>query len=709
MEIALSIDGRALTVEKGTSLLQAARQYGLYIPTLCDYPGLPASGSCRMCIVEIQGRANTPTACTTPAENGMIVQTHSLKVQALRRELLQLLLAEHPAGCLVCPENSACDECMVTVRKLGATTGCRTCPKDQQCGLQEMVEKLGIEQLDYPMRYRMLKVKKNDPFFDRDYNLCIQCGRCVRACEHLHFTSSLAYTKRGSELVVGTAFNHTHLQTDCNFCGTCLEVCPTGALTEKTRKWDGTPQAETISTCPLCSLGCQLRLLSKNEQVIGSLPAAQPGVEPLCVKGRFGITELVNHPTRLHHPQKTVGSHRMQIPWAEAIRMAAEKLAECPPGQFEMRISASASTEDLYVAQKFTDQVMHSQRFVVPAVARYGGGLAQVAALLARAQPPAVLAQAQTLLCLGFDGRYAQSVIDMKIRQAKTAGEVRLVTLHPHTHSLSRNADLWLRPQPGEEADCIAHLTAALINPPPAEPQDLYARAAHLLHGPGPRVVVVGAHFLTHPANQLLLPAAAALAEHLHAALVILPEEGNLAGALLLGATMLPPAAEPAVRYCIGETAPGEPLGQTFCIYQNLYPPNAADPADLLLPAAAFSETAGSLVDAGGLVQAFQPAVPPPGAAEPAWQTLGRIARQLGAPGFDFASSAEIQVELAARLGGYELHQRVSHRAPVGAAQAPSSTTAVPYPTAHTYLGFPLSQWVEGLTMLVADEEVNRV
>jgi anaerobic selenocysteine-containing dehydrogenase len=281
---------------------------------------------------------------------------------------------------------------------------------------------------------------------------------------------------------------------------------------------------------------------------------------------------------------------------------------------------------------------------------------------------------------------------------------VRLVTLHPQAHSLSRHADLWLRPQPGEEAHCIAQLTAALINPP-AEPQELYAHAAHLLQGPGPRVVVVGAQFLTHPANQVLLPGAAALAEHLQAALVVLPEEGNLAGALLLGATLLAPAAEPAVRYCIGETAPGETLGQTFRIYQNLYPPNPADPADLLLPAAAFSETSGSLVDAGGLVQAFQPAVPPPGAAEPAWQTLCRIARQLGSPGFDFANAADIQAELAARLGGYELHQRVSQRVSAVSAQAPGNATALPYPTAHTYLGFPLSQWVEGLTMLVAEEE----
>src|SRR5450759_892005 len=136
MNVNISIDGRSLVAQNGLTILQAAHLHDLYIPTLCDYPGLPPHGSCRMCIVEILGRQNTPTACTTPIEEGMVVQTNSPKVQALRVELLQLLLAEHPSSCLFCAEKFHCDECMITLRKAGVTTGCRSCSKDGMCNLQ---------------------------------------------------------------------------------------------------------------------------------------------------------------------------------------------------------------------------------------------------------------------------------------------------------------------------------------------------------------------------------------------------------------------------------------------------------------------------------------------------------------------------------------------------------------------------------------------
>ena len=118
---------------------------------------------------------------------------------------------------------------------------------------------LAWRQVDYPVRYRMLPVRKSDPFFDRDYNLCVLCGRCIRTCERAAFRQYPGlYAARGTETVVGTAFNRTHLEAGCSFCGACVEVCPTGALSEKTRKWDGKPEGETTTTCPLCSIGCQM-------------------------------------------------------------------------------------------------------------------------------------------------------------------------------------------------------------------------------------------------------------------------------------------------------------------------------------------------------------------------------------------------------------------------------------------------------------------
>ncbi len=217
-------------------------------------------------------------------------------------ELFKLLLSEHPASCLFCEEKSHCDECMVTLRKTGVTTGCRSCSDDGQCELQTLVDRFDLAEGGYPVRYRMLPVEKKDPFFDRDYNLCILCERCVRVCEENHFSSVVTLTSRGTDTVVGTPFGQHLLQAGCSFCGACVEVCPTGALSEKIRKWSGVPEREVSTTCPLCSAGCQMRLLVKNGMVIGSLPDHASGTDMLCVKGRFGITEMVNHPTRLQHP-----------------------------------------------------------------------------------------------------------------------------------------------------------------------------------------------------------------------------------------------------------------------------------------------------------------------------------------------------------------------------------------------------------------------
>jgi formate dehydrogenase (NADP+) alpha subunit len=378
MSIRIQIDNQPFIVEKGLTILQAARANNIEIPTLCDFPRLPSPGSCRMCVVEISGRANMPTACTTPAEEGMVIYTQSPKVRALRVELLQMLLSEHPSGCLFCPENTHCEECMVTLRKAAVTTGCSSCPKDEQCELQSLVEEYQVDKPGYPMRYRMIPVERHDPFFDRDYNLCILCGRCIRACEDLHFTGTLAFTKRGTHTLVGTSFYHSHLESSCTFCGACVEVCPTGALSEKTRKWDGRPERETVSTCPLCSIGCEIKLLSKKERVIGSLPLHANGQAGLCVKGRFGITELVNHPTRLKHPQKRIESTMLKIDWEETLRIAAEKLAACPPERFQMRISASCTSEDLYVAEKFTREVMKSTNIRTQVQPSQGAGVMEV-------------------------------------------------------------------------------------------------------------------------------------------------------------------------------------------------------------------------------------------------------------------------------------------------------------------------------------------
>ncbi|MGB9672644.1 MAG: molybdopterin-dependent oxidoreductase [Anaerolineales bacterium] len=734
----ITIDGRVVEVEKGMTILEAARRYGIYIPTLCDFAHLTPHGSCRLCIVEVEGLPKTPTSCTTPVEADMIIRTQTPRLRSLRSELLRLFLSEHPVSCLVCPEQDHCDECMITLRKSGVTTGCRSCPKDGKCELQELVVRIGLDSIPtYPVHYRNLTVEKGDPFFDRDYNLCILCGRCVRICEETHFSGTLTYLDRGNQTIIGTAFRRSHLEAGCSFCGACVEVCPTGALVEKYSKWDGRPDGEAFATCPLCSLNCAMRLETKKGEVINSYPAALPGEGTLCVKGRFGIPELVNHPYRLLVPQiKEQGAWR-NLEWDEACQFIAEKLFNCPSEGFGCLISASSSNEDLYIAQKFTRVVMRTHQVSTPVVDTYGWGMPAVMRLLKQSVSLDALDTARAIFCVGLDTRYSQSVVEtvlVKARRRSTA----LVTLHSHEHSLSLYADEWLRPQPGKEAQMIEDLLKALhhrsIPRHPGDTEDLVKQlqnTARLLNQ-SPLAILIGPAALSASANADLLEAVEALGKALNALIIPLPAEGNLTGSIMMGAyadilpggialtdeehrvgvvsrwsTPIPYSASDRafwkktgklqVLLTIGENPPTQLSDTTYVIMQNIYPPHHGK-VDLMLPAAAFTETNASWINYAGVMHLSHAATTPPGKAIPSWEILCRIARLMGARGFDFGTPEEIQAEIARMVGGFWEKGTVDR---FNMATAIGYKSRKPNPDGESvYMGYPLSHWVEGLKSL---------
>jgi formate dehydrogenase (NADP+) alpha subunit len=704
--LSLTIDGKPVSAQPGQTVLGAATQAGISIPHLCAYPDLQPFGGCRMCIVEIAGLRGYPTACTTPASEGMVVSTHSAEVEALRRETLQLILSEHPSNCLFCEEAHDCGLYMATTRKGDVVTGCRSCPKDHQCELQDVIAGSGMTEVNLPFHYRGMPVEKYDPFYDRDYNLCILCGRCVRVCQEVRLADVLTFKQRGPTSLVGPAFDLSHIEAGCEFCGDCVAACPTGALAEKTLKWAGRAEDEVATTCPLCSLGCELKLQVRDDEVMGALPGDDPQLNrgQLCVKGRFAAYELLNNPDRLRHPAHLRDGFSQKVSWEAAINLAAEKLAACPPDEFAMRVSLDCTNEDLYVARKFTREVMHSANISTRAGEFYGPALDPFARLLEHPAPLASLKTADAILSIGLEGRYGWSVVTVDLRRAARRG-AKLATCFPREHSLSAFAAHWLPvdgPALVEALETLLRLAAgpdSSASPHSIDPE--LVSIARELSGAESPLIIVGPEYLSGPSSARILEAAARLAQQIGAGVLPLAPHSNLVGALRLGlaSPLQAPAGAGGLLYLVGETpSPVDPAA-AFLLYQNFAACPGPRQPDLALPAAAFAEVDGTTVNLEGRTRPVVKAVDPPGEALPDWQILCRIAQKMGVPGFDFPNLAAIQREMAQEE---EIHHRDIEVTEIDLSREIQPLMQRTFPE-DTYRGFPLTTWVAGLRQLAPE------
>ncbi len=349
--IALTIDGIKVEVTEGTTVLEAARKAGVYIPTLCYDEDLKPYGACRLCIVQVEGMRGLPTSCTTPATDGMVVHTETPLVNQSRRITMELIMANHHGDCL-------------------------TCGKNQNCELQEVASYLGVEQEHFDrMRKSKTTVAVDDshPAFTRDINKCILCGRCVRACNEIACVGAIDLAFRGNSAKVSTFRDKPLLESICEGCGECLEHCPTGALIPKNTK-QATRYVKTV--CPYCGVGCSIYLGIRGNEIVSVRGDKESPVNKggLCVKGRFGF-DYVNHPDRLTKPliRKEGWSKDVEVngnfkdifreaTWEEAIDLVANRLlstkAKYGPDALGVLSSAKFTNEENYLVQKFTRAVI---------------------------------------------------------------------------------------------------------------------------------------------------------------------------------------------------------------------------------------------------------------------------------------------------------------------------------------------------------------
>ena len=464
----ITIDGKQVELEDKKTILEAAKESGIFIPSLCDHERLSPFAGCRLCIVQIKGRKGFPPSCSTYAEEGMEIKTKIPSLQRLRREILELILSEHPNACLICSEKKNCDEYKSTIRKVGETTGCVLCPNNGRCELQDVVDSLKVDKVRYPSVYRNLDIKKEDPFFDRNYNLCILCGRCVRVCHEVRGASTLSFAYRGSYAVVGTVLDRSHLESGCQFCGACVDVCPTGALSERALKYEALSDSTAETICPLCSMGCALEIALKEGKILSSKPSPGQAVNrgQACVKGRFVIRGLVHSPQRILKPMIRVNKDLEEVTWEEALDFVARKLKKYKGKEMAVVSSSQVTCEDNFVLRMFARDVLKTKNEVSPVsyspLSTYKR-LAQEQGFNANMNFRIEdISKADVFFLAGADLPVSHPLIWLEVLKAVKSG-AKLVVASPHELTLNRYASIWLRNRSGTEFSLFSYLSKILL------------------------------------------------------------------------------------------------------------------------------------------------------------------------------------------------------------------------------------------------------
>jgi len=418
------INGEPVKVPRGKTILDAAIQNSIFIPTLCHLENLKSYGGCRLCVVDIKGRKGYPTACTTPIEAGMEIKTKTPGIQKLRREILELTLSEHPYTCLVCKDKKECGEFMHSTRKAGTITGCNFCTSNGDCELQDLIDYLDLKDVRYPIAYRGIPPVKDNPFYDLDYNLCIHCGRCVRICNEERNSRVLAFIERGNSTIVGTAFAESQADAGCEFCGACVDVCPTGSISEKMGKWAGLPDKSTETTCTLCSLGCTMNVNTRQGRVIniGPKPGERMNPHQLCIRGKFLLGDITHHPSRITTPLIRRKDKWVEVSWDEAINYTASKLEKYRGNGFGMLGSNQDTIEENYSLQKFSYDIMKTENIDLLSGSLDVEQRKSLSSLLSGSGGISELKKADTILLLGTDASLTHPLLENRIRKAYNNG-----------------------------------------------------------------------------------------------------------------------------------------------------------------------------------------------------------------------------------------------------------------------------------------------
>lgn len=453
--VSLTIDGRDVTVPKGTSVMRAAAETGGNIPSLCATDNVKAYGSCRMCLVEIEGARGTPASCTTPAGEGMVVKTQTPRLEKLRKGVMELYISDHPLDCLTCSANNDCE-----LQDTAAQVGLR----DVRYGYE------GENHLDQA-------VDTSNPYFDFDASKCIACSRCVRACGEVQGTFALTMDGRGFASMISAGQTvDDFLSSECVSCGACVQACPTATLQEKSMKEIGKPERAVVTTCAYCGVGCTFRAEMKGEQLVRMVPwkdgKANHGHS--CVKGRFAYG-YANHKDRITKPmiRENISDPWQEVSWEEALEFSANKInkikSEHGPRALGGITSSRCTNEETFLVQKLIRSGFGSNN--VDTCARVchsptGFGLSATFGTSAGTQDFDSVEDSDVILLIGANPTDAHPVFGSKMKKRLRNG-AKIIVIDPRKIDLVRsphiNAAHHLPLQPGTNVAVLTSIAHVIV------------------------------------------------------------------------------------------------------------------------------------------------------------------------------------------------------------------------------------------------------
>lgn len=663
----LTIDGKKISADKRKTVLQAALENGIYIPTLCYLEKLNPIGSCRICLVEIEGADEPMTSCQLPVMEGMVVTTKSDKLTELRQMMVKLMLVNHPVDCTVCERSG-------------------------ECQLQNKTYEFGVSRQD--LRAEPVKREKRYDWrlIRYDPYLCVLCERCIRVCHEVQGVSAYKIRDNGFKSVIDTI---DEKPLDCDFCGQCIAVCPVGALSSglvlQARSWELT---KTKTVCPYCGTGCSIYLDVKKGKIYRVTSDDAIGINNgnLCARGRFGY-QFIESEDRIETPLIKRGDKLTPASWDEALKLICDKFKEIKKNHGGESIaglcSERAPNEDNYIFQKFFKTVLGSNN--VFSLQPSAGSLTPSAFSL--------IGKADLIFTIGADPSEENPVVGNMIRMAMRDNEACLITGSSRNIGFKPPPDYRIVYKYGAEIPLISGIVKTIagsgtlssdlgvkwedikdfisslneikmedVSSKSGVPSDLIETTAFKLSKSKSPVILIGRDIYNHPLGSEIIHALQNLSNLINGKTILYREYCNSQGVNDMGTAsdsdifdmamggkikaLYVMEEDPLIRYHNGGVAKEALKRIDFIVVQDMFLTETALSADVILPASSFAEREGTFTNMEGRVQRINKAIGTIGESMAGWEIINEISKRMGAE-FEYSAAEDIFKEITEAIPAY--------------------------------------------------------